>query len=212
MVETGQVHYTAAMKRIVLHQKEGTIQDGRGAAWILIGSAFLLVLFSVAVFWQIDPWKENLTGLGWKRGQLLLMAGWTTLACLEGGLLTWMVLFGYGAARPAKICLLSWVLLLSGCLIPWSEQGLFGDLHSLLCTAGILIWCLNWIWIFQGWQFDRKLKKTAGALLMAAAGSAALIAFSSGISLVSEMAFVFSSLLILAVDAFRQRKSRSGRA
>lgn len=58
----------------------------------LIALYLLLVLLSVWIGFQIDSVQENLTGLGWKNGQLFLMGIYCLLACGYNGWLSWKVL------------------------------------------------------------------------------------------------------------------------
>lgn len=172
-------------------------------AVLLFSVGLLLIGLSAAVVQQIDPWTENLTGLGWKHGHLMLMGLWALAACLENALLCWLY-FDQSKDRVRQIlCLLIWSLLFGGCLIPWSETGYAGDLHSLLCTAAVGLWIGLWAYSLIDWTCSFSQKKTAAAVLSAAAVCISFLGLSGGVSLVSEFLFVLLNAGILSVELLR---------
>ena len=165
----------------------------------LIALYLLLVLLSVWIGFQIDSVQENLTGLGWKNGQLFLMGIYCLLACEYNGWLSWKVLSQAGYPRQGRLSELMWALMAVGALIPWKDPGLEAtlDLHSLVCTAAIIANGLIWLWVlaygFANPSFRSICQLVLGCLIL----SVAIFAASGCVSYLCEAAYVLSNGLVL---------------
>lgn len=105
----------------------------------------IFTIFSLALTSFIHPWKENLTGLGWVKGHLVLMGLWNLYGCSLSFFLSWL----YLEAEKKRLlyeCCLSWIGLALGCLIPYCEGPIafLGDLHSLVCVISFIFWLKGW--------------------------------------------------------------------
>ncbi len=163
---------------------------------------YLCVLISILSFslctW-IHPFQENLTGLGWIRNHLFMMALWALLGC---GLNAW--LSGYffwreGKRQEAKNIVGIWLGLLVGCFIPYREGpvAFLGDLHSLLCVGCMGLWIGEWI---KAWLFSPSfslVKQVSQKLLLVFGFSLFLCGVCGGICFVAEALFVCGQAWIL---------------
>lgn len=163
-----------------------------------------LSLFSLLLLVQIDPIRENLTGLGWVHGRILLMGLYTALACLLNGWLGFCSFKESHQNRNAIFCLIVWVGLFLGAMLPWQEraQSLHLDLHSLLCTIALCGYALLWMAVLARPWSAKQEKQTALAILAAMLISLVLFALCGSISLLSELFFVLANPWILYAFLF----------
>lgn len=168
-------------------------QKKAASTFWLSGAWLVLVLFSFGLFFVADPWKENITGIGWVQGHKGLMAAYCLYACSFCGWLSWKFCLAWNQLKTGWLLAGSWELIAVGCLMPWQNGqpgNFFLDLHSLLCTGGIILQCLLFLRMYTLWQTLALLKQTAGWALVFAGISIALFAWSQVISLVCEVAYV----------------------
>lgn len=171
----------------------------------LMALYLLLVLFSVWIGFQIDRVQENLTGLGWKNGHLLLMGIYCLFACGYDGWLSWRVLMQAGYYVQGRLSALMWAFMALGALIPWKDPGLGAtlDLHSLVCTTAIIANGLIWLWVsvygLTSPFFRQVCQLVLGCLIL----SVAVFASSGCISYLCEAAYVLSNGLVLLLAANR---------
>lgn len=140
-----------------------------------------LTLFSVSLCTWIHPFQENITGLGWIQGQLMLMALWAVWGCGLNAWLSWNFFRREGQVQKAKRMVLIWVGLILGCLIPYHEGPIafLGDLHSLVCVICIIWW--SWEWLYEGMVYPfSSLAKTTSLNLFLWFGLALLMCGQAG--------------------------------
>ncbi len=166
-----------------------------------------LLLFSIYLCTQCDPWNENLTGLGWVDGRVLLMAVYTLYSSLINGALSFLAMTKAGEKRKAALLVLLWALGTIGALIPYHHvssspvSGLQTNLHLLLSSGSFAIIVLIWFSILFFPHPDLELKKQARGVMLSIAFSFAVLAISQNVSLLSELAFFVSEPLALILCA-----------
>ncbi len=166
--------------------------------WIAIG---VLWIFTAALTFRLNPFRDNLTGLGWVKGQTFLMSVYACYACGLNAWLSWSVFSGSDHPKIVRYVWISWIIALIGCLIPFDESGshLFSsDLHLLISTAGAGVYLVMMAMILTSPLSNSEQRKSAKAVWLAFAPSLLFFGFSQSISWLSEVCFICLNATILA--------------
>ena len=170
-----------------------------------------LLLFSLYLCTQCDPWNENLTGLGWVNGRVLLMAVYTLYSSLINGALSFLAMKKAGEKKKAALLVFLWALGTVGALIPYHHVSsspiarLQTNLHLLLSSGSFAIIVLIWFSVLFFPHPDLELKKQARGVMISIAFSFAVLAISQNVSLFSELFFFVSEPLALILCAKQKR-------
>lgn len=179
---------------------------------VLILTALLLLwVFTIVLSFQLDPFSDNLTGLGWVSGHRLWMILYAMYACLLNAYLSWKVFGKDGHSRNGWMAAACWVTGLIGCLIPYDPSGkqvLLSDFHLLFSVLGSAGYLLVMVYTVVTLDSSFAQRKSATAVMIALAPSLLFFALSQSISWLCEVSFICLNSSILVWNLMTAQKSK----
>lgn len=169
---------------------------------LLLTVSIFICLYSVFLCLIVDPFVDNLTGLGYVHDHYFLMISYTILICVDSIFLSGLLFKKYPLpnAKQYQIGLIcGWGLMCIGVLIPWHEKTASAqlDLHSLLCTIASIFMSGLWLKLYTDPFSYGKLKTIIFFELLAIIFGILWIALCGSISLMSEISYVCLNILVL---------------
>lgn len=171
--------------------------------WIfLLAVSIFICLYSVLLCFVIDPFVDNLTGLGYVHHHYFLMLSYTLLISLDSIFLSNLLIKKYpfpNANRYQIGLICGWVMMCIGVFIPWQEKtsSVQLDLHSLLCTIASILMGFLWLRFYVNPFSYGKLRKIIFFELLAIVCGILWIALCGSITLMSEISYVCLNILVL---------------
>lgn len=169
---------------------------------LLLAVSIFICLYSVYLCFVVDPFVDNLTGLGYVHHHFFLMLSYTLLISFDSIFLSNLLFkkYSFPNAKRYQIGLIGgWVLMCIGVLIPWQEKTSSAqlDLHSLLCTISSIFMSGLWLRLYTNPFSYGKFKTIIFFELLAILCGILWIAFCGSISLMSEISYVCLNIIVL---------------